>query len=61
MADLDRGLESVAAVLAPGGRLIVLEFAIPRLPVLRSLYLLYLRRVLPLIGRLLSPEKCDQG
>ena len=56
MADLDRGLESVAAVLEPGGRLIVLEFAIPRVPVLRPIYLFYLRRVLPFIGRLLSPR-----
>ncbi len=61
MADLDRGLEAVTAVLAPGGRLVVLEFAIPRLPVLRPLYLLYLRRVLPLIGRLLSPRGSAYG
>ncbi len=41
-------------VLAPGGRFAMLEFGRPRVPVLRSLYFWYLRRVLPLIGRLVS-------
>ncbi len=41
-------------VLKPGGRLAILEFGEPSLPVLRSIYLWYFRRVLPRIGRLLS-------
>jgi demethylmenaquinone methyltransferase/2-methoxy-6-polyprenyl-1,4-benzoquinol methylase len=54
VADLDAALRQLAAVLAPGGRLVVLEFAVPTLPPLRALYLFYFRRLLPLIGRLLS-------
>jgi demethylmenaquinone methyltransferase/2-methoxy-6-polyprenyl-1,4-benzoquinol methylase len=54
VADLDQALSQLAAALAPGGRLVVLEFAVPSLPPLRALYLLYFRRLLPLIGRLLS-------
>jgi demethylmenaquinone methyltransferase/2-methoxy-6-polyprenyl-1,4-benzoquinol methylase len=54
VADLDRALRELAMVLAPGGRLAVLEFAVPRAAPLRALYLFYFRRVLPLIGRLLS-------
>jgi demethylmenaquinone methyltransferase/2-methoxy-6-polyprenyl-1,4-benzoquinol methylase len=44
----------IRRVLAPGGRLAVLEFAVPTVPGLRSLYLWYLNRVLPRIGRIVS-------
>jgi demethylmenaquinone methyltransferase/2-methoxy-6-polyprenyl-1,4-benzoquinol methylase len=44
----------IARVLVPGGRLAVLEFAVPTLPIVRSLYLWYFRRVLPRIGALIS-------
>lgn len=44
----------IARVLRPGGRLVILEFALPRSPALRSLYLWYFRKILPLIGRLVS-------
>lgn len=54
VADLDLALRELAAALAPGGRLAVLEFAVPRAAPLRALYLLYFRRVLPWIGRRLS-------
>ena len=40
--------------LKPGGRLAVLEFGSPRQPVLRAVYLWYFRRVLPLVGKLIS-------
>jgi demethylmenaquinone methyltransferase/2-methoxy-6-polyprenyl-1,4-benzoquinol methylase len=41
-------------VLLPGGRLAILEFAIPTRPVIRTLYLWYFRSVLPRIGRAIS-------
>lgn len=44
----------IVRVLRPGGRLAILEFGTPALPGLRDLYLFYFRRVLPLIGRLIS-------
>jgi demethylmenaquinone methyltransferase/2-methoxy-6-polyprenyl-1,4-benzoquinol methylase len=44
----------IARVLKLGGRLAILEFGAPALPGLRGLYLFYFRRVLPLIGRLIS-------
>ena len=56
VADLDRGLGELARALRPGGRLVVLEFALPANRALRGLYLIYFRRVLPWIGRLLSPR-----
>jgi demethylmenaquinone methyltransferase/2-methoxy-6-polyprenyl-1,4-benzoquinol methylase len=44
----------IRRVLVPGGRLAILEFAIPSAPAIRSLYLWYFNRVLPLIGRTIS-------
>lgn len=41
-------------VLRPGGRLAILEFAIPTLPLVRQAYLTYFTRMLPLLGRLVS-------
>lgn len=41
-------------VLRPGGRLAVLEFALPTARVLRRVYLWYFTRVLPRIGRVVS-------
>jgi demethylmenaquinone methyltransferase/2-methoxy-6-polyprenyl-1,4-benzoquinol methylase len=44
----------MARVLKPGGRLAILEFGVPRIPGVSTLYLWYFRRVLPLIGRMIS-------
>lgn len=57
VADLDAALRELAAVLAPGGRLVVLECAVPEWAPLRALYLFYFRRLLPLVGRLVSDSR----
>jgi demethylmenaquinone methyltransferase/2-methoxy-6-polyprenyl-1,4-benzoquinol methylase len=44
----------MSRVLVPGGRLAILEFAIPATPGVRQAYLWYFERVLPRIGRLVS-------
>ncbi len=41
-------------VLVAGGRLAILEFAVPTAPVVRPLYLWYFKQVLPRIGRMIS-------
>jgi demethylmenaquinone methyltransferase/2-methoxy-6-polyprenyl-1,4-benzoquinol methylase len=56
-ADLDAGLREAHRVLAPGGRLVVLEFTEPRLALVRVLYHLYSHHVLPLIGGLVSGHR----
>jgi len=54
VADLDAALRQLALALRPGAPLVVLEFAILTGRFLRAAYLLYFRRLLPAIGRLLS-------
>lgn len=54
VADLDIALGQLASVLRPGGRLVVLEFAVPRIQPLKALYLFYFRKLLPWIGRVVS-------
>jgi demethylmenaquinone methyltransferase/2-methoxy-6-polyprenyl-1,4-benzoquinol methylase len=44
-------------VLAPQGRVAVLEFAMPVTPLLRHAYVWYFRHVLPRIGRLVSKHR----
>ena len=56
VSDLDASLRQLAGVLRPGGRLVVLECATPEIPVVRELYLFYFLRLLPWIGRLVSPR-----
>lgn len=56
VVDLDGALAELARVVAPGGKLVVLEFAVPRLRPLRALYLFYFRRLLPRIGRWISGD-----
>jgi demethylmenaquinone methyltransferase/2-methoxy-6-polyprenyl-1,4-benzoquinol methylase len=52
--DLDAVLRECARVLRPGGTVALLEVAEPRNPLLRSGHALYFRRIVPLIGGLLS-------
>ena len=54
MSGLDRGLAELGRVLKPGARLVILDFATPPTGVLRALYMLYFKRVLPVVGRLVS-------
>jgi demethylmenaquinone methyltransferase/2-methoxy-6-polyprenyl-1,4-benzoquinol methylase len=50
----DAACAEMHRVLTPGGRLAILEFAIPTAPVVRQLYLWYFNRILPRLGRLVS-------
>ena len=53
-------MRELARVVKPGGRVAMLEFAVPR-GVLRPLWWLYTRVGLPVLGRLVSPKWSEVG
>ena len=52
VADIGACLAEARRVLRPGGRLVILDFSKPQNKVLASLYFTYLRRAVPLFGRI---------
>jgi demethylmenaquinone methyltransferase/2-methoxy-6-polyprenyl-1,4-benzoquinol methylase len=53
-SDPQKSLKNILRVLKPGGRLLIMEFAIPKNLIIRKIYFLYFRNILPFIGNLLS-------
>jgi demethylmenaquinone methyltransferase / 2-methoxy-6-polyprenyl-1,4-benzoquinol methylase len=54
VASLDVALREVQRVLAPGARLVILEFTTPRSAIVRAVYHFYFHRLLPFIGGVIS-------
>lgn len=50
VVDRSKGLSEMRRVLRSGGKIVILEFSTPTLPVFRSLYRFYFLKMLPVIG-----------
>jgi demethylmenaquinone methyltransferase/2-methoxy-6-polyprenyl-1,4-benzoquinol methylase len=55
-SDLEAGLKEIHRVLKNGGKIVVLEFSMPKQP-FKLFYLFYFRRILPFIGKLFSKHE----
>jgi demethylmenaquinone methyltransferase/2-methoxy-6-polyprenyl-1,4-benzoquinol methylase len=55
--DLDKALREVHRVLEPGARFVILEFSTPPSSLINSVYQLYFRGVLPLVGGWISGHR----
>jgi len=54
VCDVSQTLQEIYRVLKPGGQIYILEFSLPKNPLIRILYQLYLRHVLPWIAGFVS-------
>jgi demethylmenaquinone methyltransferase/2-methoxy-6-polyprenyl-1,4-benzoquinol methylase len=57
MASWEKGLSEMARILKPGGHLLILDFSLPTLPVIRPLYRAYLHHVLPILAGIATGRK----
>jgi demethylmenaquinone methyltransferase/2-methoxy-6-polyprenyl-1,4-benzoquinol methylase len=57
MEDWGTALREMSRVLNPQGHLLILEFSLPRLSILRAVYRFYLHRLLPIFGSFLTRKK----
>jgi len=55
--DWNAALREMARVLTTNGNLLVMEFSLPSMSILRTIYRFYLHRLMPILGSLLTRKK----
>lgn len=55
--DPQKSLHEIQRVLKPGGRVMIMEFSIPKNFIFRNIYFFYFRHLLPFVGNLVSKHK----
>jgi demethylmenaquinone methyltransferase / 2-methoxy-6-polyprenyl-1,4-benzoquinol methylase len=55
--NIQEGFNSFFNVLTPGGKATIIEFRLPSNPIFKRLYKFYFKKVLPLIGGIISGDK----
>ncbi len=61
MTDIGAFLEETHRILRPRGKLALLEFSMPKYPMIKQIYLAYLTKILPFIGGLQSGNRAAYG
>ena len=57
VADTAKGIDEMIRVAKPGGRVAMLEFSKPRVPILRGLYMFFFKKILPTVGQTVAPNQ----
>jgi len=52
--NLEKGIAEIKRVLKPGGKLMVLEFSKPKMPVIKQFYAFYMKIITPRLGKFFS-------
>lgn len=55
--NLEKSLQEIYRVLKKNGAVVILEFSVPAAFPMKQLYLLYFRKILPMIGKIVSKNK----
>ena len=56
VTDKDKALRAMQRVLKPGGKLLILEFSKPTMPLLSKVYDIYSFKLLPMMGKVVSND-----
>ena len=55
--DPQKGLKEMYRILKPTGKIVVLEFSFPQNDLLNKIYRFYFKKILPILGRIISGHK----
>jgi demethylmenaquinone methyltransferase / 2-methoxy-6-polyprenyl-1,4-benzoquinol methylase len=55
--NLQKGLNEIYRVTAPGGKTVILEFSLPQNLLIRTIYYFYFKKIVPFFGKLFSKDK----